>query len=72
MSNEEQVSVPRDAAMRMLSDAARWNFCLQYGFPAKGQNDKPAWIAYADNLRAGGATPTDAVDSIMRTMGIIK
>jgi hypothetical protein len=52
--------------------AARWLFCEKYGFPTKNQNDRPSWTAYADNLRAGGATPADAVDSIMRTMGLIK
>jgi hypothetical protein len=52
--------------------AARWLFCSRYGFPTKGQNDRPAWTAYAGDLRAGGATPADAIDSLMRTMGLIK
>lgn len=71
--NEDQVKLAHDAAIRMMGDAARWQFCLQHGFPSKGQNDKPAWIAYGpDNLRAGGATPVEALDSLMRTMGMIK
>jgi len=72
MSNDAQVRLAHDAAIRMMGDAARWQFCLQYGFPSKGQNDKPAWIAYAGDLRAAGATPVEAVDSLMRTMGLIK
>lgn len=60
-------------AVRIAADAARWQFCLQYGFPVRNQNDRPAWMAFGEGpIRAGGATPQEAIDSVMKTMGLIK
>jgi hypothetical protein len=53
----------------LAEDAARWRFCIKYGFPRRAQNDRPGfvWLMYADpatGAPAGnGNTPEECVDN---------
>ncbi len=81
-----QTQIAQDAAIRMMGDAARWQFCLQYGFPAKSQHPslpaaphlgRPhalfAWTAYGpDVVRGSGHSAQEALDDAMRQAGVIK
>jgi len=53
-------------SIEQMIDALRWRACLKHGFPSRNQSATTADTRWTVNGEYYGATPTGAIDAILR------
>ena len=53
-------------SIEQMIDALRWRACLKHGFPSRNRSATTADTRWTVNGEYYGATPTGAIDAILR------